>query len=193
MPLKVESSQLRFAFKPILCDIDPFIKLSSALAAVLDTALVNGLRAITSIAMKNALQAKTKTLLIKHAEKALYELLQDWPETFNEMHARGSMAIMAIGLKGSLARKSRSSQAGVKLSVSRIEKLIRARVGPSLRVSDEVSVYLAGALEKSLRMLFEKALLETRLDRRKVVTAKNVQKAVVDNPHFGRLYSLCIH
>lgn len=57
-------------------------------------------------------------------------------------------------------------------------------------MSDEVSVYLAGALEKSLRMLFEKALLETRLDRRKVVTAENVQKAVVDNPHFGRLYSL---
>jgi histone H3/H4 len=89
-----------------------------------------------------------------------------------------------------LAGKSRSSQAGLRISISRVEKLVKAAVGPSLRVSDAVHVYLAGALEKTLAIVFDKAAVVAQHNRRKVVNIHSVQKALRENTHLQELLRL---
>jgi histone H3/H4 len=94
------------------------------------------------------------------------------------------------GKSPDMARKSRSSQAGLRLSISRVEKLVKAVVGSSLRVSDVVHIYLTAVLEKSLAMVLEKAAVATQWSRRKVVGPQSVQKALLDNPELRCLIQL---
>jgi histone H3/H4 len=190
--LKVDGTQelgLNFAFKSILRDIIPTMKLSSELSSLLDKALRKRLAALVDGAIKSALQAQRRTLLLKDVEHALLEELKGFPDVLKEIHAFASLATIG-GKSPDLARKSRSSQAGLKLSISRVEKLVKAAVGSSLRVRDIVHIYLAAVLEKSLAMVFEKAAVATQWSRRKVVGPQSVQKALRDNPEFRGLIQL---
>jgi histone H3/H4 len=95
LPKVDQSPELKFAFKSILLDVHPAMKLSSELASLLDTSLKKRLAALVDVAVQNAIQAQRKTLLLKDAEQALVGGINDIPDSLKEIHAFASLATAA--------------------------------------------------------------------------------------------------
>ena len=76
---------------------------------------------------------------------------------------------------------SRAQRAGLKISVSVVENIIRVSAGKVKHVPVDTSVYLSGLIEYITGDILDAAILITRGGGRKTITKDDIDQAIVQD------------
>jgi len=156
----------------------PGLRLSAELAQKLNRRANRLARALVRGAGKSALAAKRKTVLHKDIESALFKLLSD-EELCGKLVHQGAKATASLETSTTGGKVAKGQRAGLLFSVSRMTSMLRTGVSSdTLRVSKGSAVYLAALLEGLVCEVFSVAGGICSLEKRKVVTVKDFERAL---------------